>query len=69
RLCPPRYAGRVKLFMHYAGNVKAAEVPDPYYGEPQGFEHALDMIEDAARGLLEQLQAEQGRSRTNSQLM
>jgi protein-tyrosine phosphatase len=55
--------------MHYARNVKADEVPDPYYGGPQGFEHALDMIEDAARGLLEQLQAEQGRSRTNSQLM
>ncbi|HET8608877.1 MAG TPA: low molecular weight protein-tyrosine-phosphatase [Burkholderiales bacterium] len=69
RLCPPQYAGRVKLFMHYARNVKADEVPDPYYGGPQGFEHALDMIEDAARGLLEQLQAEQGRSRANSQLM
>jgi protein-tyrosine phosphatase len=28
-------------------------VPDPYYGDPQDFERVLDMLEDAARGLLE----------------
>jgi len=30
-------------------------VPDPYYGGPQGFERVLDMLEDAAKGLLESL--------------
>jgi len=32
------------------------EVPDPYYGGPQGFEHVLDLLEDACGGLLEALQ-------------
>lgn len=32
-------------------------VPDPYYGGPQDFELALDLIEDACDGLLEALLA------------
>jgi protein-tyrosine phosphatase len=31
------------------------EVPDPYYGGPQGFEQVLDLLEDACTGLLEAL--------------
>jgi protein-tyrosine phosphatase len=31
------------------------EVPDPYYGGPQGFEQVLDLLDDACRGLLEAL--------------
>jgi protein-tyrosine phosphatase len=33
----------------------AIEVPDPYYGGPQGFEQVLDLLEDACGGLLEAL--------------
>jgi len=32
-----------------------ADVPDPYYGGPQGFERVLDLLEDSASGLLESL--------------
>lgn len=42
---------RVHLFMEFAGEVPVREVPDPYYGGEEGFEHALDLIELAARGL------------------
>jgi len=31
------------------------EVPDPYYGGAQGFEHVLDLLDDACAGLLEEL--------------
>ena len=31
------------------------EVADPYYGGEQGFEHVLDLLEDACSGLLETL--------------
>jgi protein-tyrosine phosphatase len=31
------------------------EVPDPYYGGANGFERVLDMVEDAAQGLLEEI--------------
>ena len=30
-------------------------VPDPYYGGAQGFENVLDILEDACRGLLEEI--------------
>jgi protein-tyrosine phosphatase len=30
-------------------------VPDPYYGGPQGFEQVLDLLEEAAEGLLSEL--------------
>ena len=48
-------AGRLKLFMGYAGN-RDADVPDPYYGGQKGFELALDLIERGSRGLLKEIE-------------
>ena len=31
------------------------EVPDPYYGGPEGFEKVLDLCEEGARGLVAQI--------------
>jgi protein-tyrosine phosphatase len=33
------------------------DVPDPYYGGPRGFEHVLDLVEAACRGLLDHVMA------------
>ena len=55
RLSPPEHAAKVRLFMEFAGQGAAREVPDPYYGGPQGFERVLDMVEQASKGLLEHL--------------
>jgi protein-tyrosine phosphatase len=57
-LSPPEHAGKVKLFMDFAGEGAGREVPDPYYGGAQGFEHVLDMVEQASRGLLDHLRRE-----------
>lgn len=46
RLCPPQHAGKVRLF------IQETDVPDPYYGGPEGFEEVLDLVEAACRGLL-----------------
>ena len=46
------HAHKVRLFMEYAVNFDETEVPDPYFGGANGFEKVLDMIEDAAAGLL-----------------
>lgn len=46
---------KVDLFMAYSSNFDESEVPDPYYGGPNGFEWVLDMIEDASEGLLREL--------------
>jgi protein-tyrosine phosphatase len=40
-----------------ASDVHAVEVPDPYYGGAQGFEHMLDLIERACDGLVQELRA------------
>jgi protein-tyrosine phosphatase len=34
------------------------DVPDPYYGGPDGFEHVLDLVDAACRGVLDALRAD-----------
>ncbi|KLV11431.1 low molecular weight phosphotyrosine protein phosphatase [Photobacterium ganghwense] len=53
-ICPADYRHKVKLFMAY-GRSGVTEIPDPYYGGPHGFEHVLDLVEDAAEALLDTL--------------
>ncbi len=49
---PANFNGELDLFLRYgAGHLH--EVPDPYYGGDDGFEHVLDLVEEAARGLLQ----------------
>ena len=52
RLCPQQQRDRLGMFLEYAGKHQQREVPDPYYGGEDGFERVLDMVEDAAQGLL-----------------
>lgn len=54
-ISPPDHDSILRLFMDYAENWNENEVPDPYYGGDAGFERVLDMIEDAALGLLEDI--------------
>jgi protein-tyrosine phosphatase len=54
-ICPPGHESRIRLFMEFAANRPEEEVPDPYFGGVSGFDRVLDMIEDAARGLLEDI--------------
>ena len=61
RLAPDEEArARVRLFREFdPGSDGAADldVPDPYYGGERGFEDVLDLVEAAARGLLDELRA------------
>lgn len=57
--CPPQYRDRIRLFLEFAGSGTPAEVPDPYYGGPQGFEQVLDLVEKGARGLLRHIKNNQ----------
>ena len=56
RLCPQAQRERLGLFLEYASRHHEREVPDPYYGGEDGFERVLDMVEDAADGLLAHIQ-------------
>ena len=54
RACPTEEHRRLGLMLDY-GRSGERDVPDPYYGGPEGFERVLDLIEDAAAGLLDTL--------------
>ena len=43
---------RIGLLLDYAPDARLREVPDPYYGGAAGFEHVLDLIEEAHLGRL-----------------
>lgn len=58
RHAPPAARERIRLFLEFAPDADVAEVPDPYYGGANGFEEVLDLVEAAARGLLQHLRTE-----------
>lgn len=45
----------VRPFLDFATDSPEREVPDPYYGGSDGFEHVLDLVEEASEGLLEDI--------------
>jgi protein-tyrosine phosphatase len=57
RLSPPAHRQRLRRVMDYAPTALSRAVPDPYYGGAQGFEDVLDLLEEAAEGLLRELLA------------
>ena len=48
---------QVRLFLEYAGQPDTA-VPDPYFGEDEGFTHVVDVVTDAARTIAATLRTE-----------
>lgn len=50
-ICPDGFEDRVHLFLDFA-ECNETEVPDPYYGQGRGFEIVLNLVEEAAEGLL-----------------
>jgi protein-tyrosine phosphatase len=55
RMADPASSRKLRMIMSFAKRFREKDVPDPYYGGPQDFERVLDMLEDAARGLLDAL--------------
>ncbi|MDJ0712496.1 MAG: low molecular weight protein-tyrosine-phosphatase [Woeseiaceae bacterium] len=51
---PDEHTAELRLFLEFSA-MSETEVPDPYYGGAAGFEHVLDLVDDASRGLLESL--------------
>jgi protein-tyrosine phosphatase len=59
-VAPPQAHKRVHLLRAFdpaSDGSPDLDVPDPYYGGPDGFEHVLDLVEAACRGLLDELRA------------
>ncbi len=52
-----RATARIKPMLSYGKQQSESEVPDPYYGGDAGFDHVLDLLEDACEALLNELTA------------
>lgn len=56
---PNDYENKFSLMTTYCMQDEGvSEVPDPYYGGPQGFEIVLDLLNDACSGLLAKIKAD-----------
>jgi protein-tyrosine phosphatase len=51
----PEHHGRIRLLLEFADAAAGLDVPDPYYGGAKGFDEVLDLVEEAAAGLLAEL--------------
>ncbi len=56
-LKPPDFNGYLGLLLDFAPEIGPREVPDPYYGGPEGFDRVLDLVEASTAALLARLQA------------
>jgi protein-tyrosine phosphatase len=50
----------VRPFLDFAADSPEREVPDPFYGGPEGFDHVLDLVEEASEGLLKDIRRRLG---------
>ena len=47
----------VRPFLDFATGSPEREVPDSYFGGPDGFERVLDLVEEASEGLIEDIRS------------
>lgn len=52
---PADYQGHLGLLLDLAPELGIREVPDPYYGAPEGFERVLDLVERASSELVNRI--------------
>lgn len=57
KMKPPTYAGHLGLFLEFGSQGDYRDVPDPYHGGQDDFELVLDLVEDAALGLLNHIRS------------
>ena len=58
------YADRVRLFREYDPEPGDYQVPDPYYGGPDGFETVYRIVDRTARALLDDIRSAYGLTAT-----
>ena len=50
--CPALHQRKLRRLSEFAVARTSSVVPDPYQGGPDGFEHVLDLVEDACDGVV-----------------
>ncbi len=63
-LAPDNHTAQIISFIDLCPTYKNQfpDVPDPYYGGPNGFELVLDVVEEGCKNLLGKIQKKQGES-------
>lgn len=51
----PEHKAKIKFMSDYSEVYAGQEVPDPYHGGDEGFNHVIDMLEESCRGLINHL--------------
>ena len=54
-ICPNGFEKKLSLFLDFSDEYTETQVPDPYYGGAQGFDHVFDLVESASKGLLKDI--------------
>lgn len=54
--CPQPFQHKIHMFTQYCSTQPGSDVPDPFYGQPEDFEHVLDLIEDGCNGVIGHIQ-------------
>ncbi len=55
RLAPPDQFHKLSLFLDFPPHKHGSDIPDPYYGDGDGFENVLDLVEAASEGLYQHI--------------
>lgn len=50
-----QHEAKIHRMTDFCQTFKDSFVPDPYYGGDKGFEHVIDLLEDACEGLLQEV--------------
>lgn len=57
RMADSKHHDRIHLLLDFGMNGALRDVPDPYYGGSEGFEHVYDLVADACAGFLRHLES------------
>lgn len=52
---PVQYLVKIRLFRDFDPEAPGEDVPDPYYGDSDGFDHVIDIVTRTGRALLDHL--------------
>jgi protein-tyrosine phosphatase len=55
KICPPELQNKLHLYLSRSSQLPDSDVPDPYYGNAQGFDSVLDLCETGAKDWMRKL--------------
>jgi protein-tyrosine phosphatase len=66
QLAPKEARHKIRHFLDFAPHLGMKDVADPFYGGREGFDQALDLIDEAARGLLAEILGDDAKAKKKS---